>query len=407
MSRKVLRTWTQENTWPCPACGIKNPGRNIVCVSCGSPKWRETKDVVPTANPNQAVTDPALLGLASQGAHWKCLYCDGLERDSNGNCKKCGAERHEEDYPFEEARVKESDDANPPSSALPPLDQLAFGGLHSPGAFRSPSFDEDETPPPPPPKKPILPIALGIVGALIVISILLWIFIPRQIQTEITSITWKYTSVLHQKTLMHGDGWGNETDHAYPLTSKPDGYGPRSDSFNVMCEGKKSGTKECNPHNCNPHKVKIKENCRTEEYNCRTTRDCSDKQNGFSNCKEVEECDEREKCDEREETKYDTCYDTCNVFKDWCTYDYFDWPAIATKTTSGSDHKVFWPDLEAVGSDQRLDRTEFYKVTFGRDEKTWNYEPKSFQEFQTFETGASWTVKVNHAGQIWPIAPTP
>jgi hypothetical protein len=353
------------------------------CSSCGSPKEKDERYTSSAPDPSRAVTDPSLLAHAARGPNWECPHCGGHERDGKGECRSCGGLRREREE--ERDHKQTSGRIERPTSAPSCRKETTE---HSSWARKS---------------LPLMAIiGVGIVG---IISLLLWIFLPHKIEAQITSLHWEYTSDLRQKTLMHGEGWGNRTSFRYSTTSKPDGYGPRSDSFHVICEGRKYGTENCDPYDCNPHEVSYDCNCRSYECNCTTHQSCSDNENGFSDCEEVETCSTCQECETCSRTEYDTCYHQCDVIKDWCTYDYYEWPIIATEITNGSDHEVFWPKLAAEGTDQRLDRKEDYAVTFRKKEKTWAHKPKSLQEFQMFERGANWTVKVNRAGQIWPIAP--
>lgn len=81
-----------ENHWTCSACDTVNLGRNVRCVSCGDPKEANEKDSMGAG----AVTDPALIALAEQKAHWSCEHCGSKQRDPNGNCLSCAAPRADE-----------------------------------------------------------------------------------------------------------------------------------------------------------------------------------------------------------------------------------------------------------------------------------------------------------------------
>jgi len=392
MSSRVVRSWKQENAWPCNSCGAINLGRDMSCVKCGSRKEDDEQYVVPAADPSQAVVDPQLLDFASRGPNWKCPYCNGHERDGNGVCIGCGGQRHEEDHPSEppEAGREEEEPRHERRERREPMPM-----------YQS-SPDDDQ----PVRRRGLpLPAIFGIgLGAISLILFLCWFFIPHKVEAEVSSVRWEYTAELRQKTLMHGEDWGNRTSGTYFNTAKSDGYGPRDDSFNVMCEGRRSGTENCNPYDCNFHEVSYDCNCQSYDCNCTTHKSCTDKGNGFSDCSEVESCSTCNKCDTCTRTEHDTCYHQCDVYKDWCTYDYYDWPVVATEKTSGQDLNVYWPKLEAKGADQRLDKTEVYDTILVREDKTWKYEPKSLNEFKTFPSGARWLIKVNRAGQVWPIS---
>jgi len=209
-----------------------------------------------------------------------------------------------------------------------------------------------------------------------------WLFGTKEESASVSDISWTYTINLQQRTLRHGSDWE-------PI---------RSDAFNVSCDRRYYGDRDCNPHNCRPHQVSYSCNCRSEQCNCHTT--CRDQGNGFSRCSES--CSTCSKCETCYRTEYDTCYDSCPVYKDHCDYDYYDWPTINTKVTSGAAHNETWPVLEARPIDQRLVKTEKYEVVFKNGVENWKYTPKSLGEFRYFVTGVTWKLKVNRAGMVWP-----
>jgi hypothetical protein len=54
---------------------------------------------------------------------------------------------------------------------------------------------------------------------------------------------------------------------------------------------------------------------------------------------------------------------------------------------------------------QRLDKTETYKVVFADDKKKYEYEPKGADEFGKYTVGAAWKVKVGAMGGVTPEKP--
>lgn len=370
----IKRTWTVENKWRCDSCNEENLGRYMACQKCGSPKEKHEKDVVPSPESAPAVTDPELLRLANQGANWVCEYCGGQVRDEHGKCvKNCGAPK--------------------------PLGPVTVEAVYAPVIATTKRLGAQSRPPPTgvpgpgvsyqPPKIPKDPVPWKLIlipgGALLVGLFLMYLLAPWEVTTKVTSINWQYTSKLRQKTLMHAEDWG-----------APAG------SFNVSCSKKYYGDEDCHPHQCNPHSVSYECNCTSSECNCRTT--CSDKGNGFSSCSES--CSTCRSCSTCSRTEYDTCYDSCPVYKDWCAYDYYEWPVIKTLNTAGVTHDERWPELEAVGADQRIDRIEVYEVAFVdvKDVKeTWSYKPTGLVEFQKFDTNQTWRLKVNRLRIVAPL----
>lgn len=376
----VKRTWTVENKWICTSCRAENLGRYMECQTCRSPKEKDEKDILsgPTAS---EVKDPELLRLAGQRANWVCEFCGGQVRDEHGKCvKNCGAPRPQpEENSRARPRATPAPDAPAPARArqVPRPPPTTVPG---PGVPRYPSAAKKDFP-------------WWIVGVLAgggaLVALLTFLLVPKEVDAKVNSIRWMYTSDLRQKTLMHGEGWGSP-----------------SGSFNVSCSRKYYGDEDCNPHDCNPHSVSYECNCQTYDCNCRTT--CSDNGNGFSTCSES--CSTCSQCSTCSRTEYDTCYDRCPVYKDYCTYDYYEWPVVASQKTGSFEHDEKWPDLQASGPDQRLDRTEYYEVVFieaKTGKENWTYKPKTLPEFKTFDSKQLWRIKVNRLGSVTPLQRTP
>lgn len=396
MADYIKRTWVVENTWKCDSCGRDNLGRHMKCEGCGSPKEKQEKDNTSASTTAPAVTDPELLRLANQGANWVCEYCGGQVRNEHGKCvKNCGAPR-----------------ADPPSSPAPPPDgkgaPCAFcggfcggrcpqGAPYVPQAAPKPARAAPRPLPtgvPGPgvskPKAKPFKVPWWVVGAVLggggLIALLVWLLTSWEVEARVSGIEWTYTSNLRQRTTMHGEDWGSP-----------------SGAFNVSCQRKLYGTEDCHPHNCNAHSVSYECNCTSYECNCRTS--CTDNKNGFSSCSET--CSSCQRCSTCSRTEYDTCYDQCDVYKDWCSYDYYEWPIIATKETYGVTHDEHWADLKADGPLQRLDQHETYEVKFAGKEDAWKYRPGNLTEFQRFSTGATWKIQVNRLGMVHPVQVLP
>lgn len=386
----VKRTWTVENKWTCDSCGAENLGRHMACQKCGSPKEKHEKDVVPSPDAAPAVTDPELLRLAKQGANWVCGYCGGQVRDEHGKCvKNCGAPRVDPVLTKMAAEAAKAETeagvvlevSRPTGKPLSQPRPLPTG-VPGPGvSYRPPKIPKDPAP---------WKLIIGLGGGLLALAgLLAYLLTPWEEDAKVLTFRWTYTSDLRQKTLMHGEGWG-----------APAG------AFNTSCQSKYYGDEDCHPHNCNPHSVSYECNCTSYECNCRTT--CTDNKNGFSSCSES--CSTCQRCSTCSRTEYDTCYDRCPVYKDYCTYDYYEWPIIQSLKTGGFEHNERWPELEAKGADQRLDKTEFYEVTFMEaraSKKSWTYKPRSLAEFKTFDTKQLWRIEVNRLGSVTPLRRLP
>ncbi len=369
----VKKTRIVENTWVCSSCQSKQLGRHMKCQSCGSAKEKDEKDIVPEAATAQTVTNPELLKKAKDGPDWECEYCNGRVRNAEGQCSNCAATRAALQKDAEAIAGDWKRVGDDLRSVLPP----------SPGSAPPPPRAAYR--PPPIPKDPApWPLILGLGGAMLVLGLITLLLIPREVNASISGISWVYTADLRQKTQKHGTDWGSPSE---------------SSAFNVSCNKKYYGDEDCHPHDCRPHSESYECNCTSEECNCHES--CSSNGNGFSTC--TTRCSTCRSCSTCSRTVYDTCYDQCPVYKNWCEYDYYAWPVISTNQTAGTTHEVKWPDLAANGPDQRLDRTEKYKVAFTDGKDNWTHTPWSYAEFQKFSTGETWKLKVRRIGSVEPL----
>jgi hypothetical protein len=369
--RKHGTTRIVENTWKCTSCDTVNRGRDIVCINCGSPKEDDERYVIPGASNRTAVTNPEHLAMARAGKNWKCDFCGSHVRNTKGDCVNgCGAPREE---------PKEMRDTPPPRRNTRPRRQPARPKPRR----REPAYYDDSTPTYKRGmggiQKAIL--VLAIIGG---ISAFVWLMIfffgKHEDTATINNIAWHYTVELEQRETRHAEDWEMNV---------------RSGAFNKSCYSKYYGTEDCNPHDCNPHSASY--DCNPYECNCHES--CTDLDNGFSSC--TTSCSTCYQTCER--TEYDTCYDQCDVYEDWCSYDYYEWPVIATKKTHGDTHEVYWPDLEADTTlNQRLQKRQAYQVVFNGTEEQWTLKPSSLGEFKLYTPGDRWLIDYNRAGMIWP-----
>jgi len=84
----------------------------------------------------------------------------------------------------------------------------------------------------------------------------------------------------------------------------------------------------------------------------------------------------------------------------YCSYTMDEWQTIQTYTLEGNDLQPIYDDPN-LASDQRIgDKTEELTVTFSTADGEETYSPSTVYEFQQFDLGTTWTLKMNLVGGI-------
>ena len=402
-----------EMLWDCKKCGHKgNKGRDIECSQCGFNKTEDTEYSMPegykTAPGSQ---DPELINLADSGANYVCDYCHSESRAGSFDvCPECHAPRI--DVPVE-GHVAIFNPSTPPKNERTPDERLEEDLMQEVERQEAQRKRYQDAQPQEfvsgtslfHPLKNFLVVLVGIMSLALLVSVGVWLFSSKETEARVTKTQWSRFVSIARKTVKRGNDWRSMM---------------HVEAYNTTCFPKKKGEKKCNPYKCNPHTVFDKCHCREE--NCRDANcenyDCVPQQNGTAKCKQRCDrvCDERpekkcdrvcdEVCEQCPRTEHDTCYQTCDVIEDFCSYTYDDWGIVDIAETKGNDHEIFWPPLAPRGSDERIaNKWEKYSVSFQSIEGK-NYTIQvSETEYHRFRVEEVWKVKVSRAGGLTPVSP--
>lgn len=381
----IRRQWIVENEWPC-SCGTANLGRYTHCQSCGRAKGQEEENRE-RIDPTQVVTSTAILAQAAEGSHWSCQYCDGKQRRPDGHCQNCGSAQ---------ASLQEAKEAprsgNPSPAGAEPVSAFERSVDILEGRRVPPRLDA-----------PVMPSDQDILddlhrvgrekllrqAAAVVLSVLsicgliaagVYMFTPHRTMATVTHMQWSHHAEYQERQVFHGEDWGS----------------PPYDVFDTSCRSKYYGEENCHPRKCNAHT----ETVQGAAYDCRCKTSCTSKKNGFSNCSE--------RCDTcyRKETRtvYETCYDRCPVYRQWCSYSYYKWIGIKQSTAAGEGtQNITWPQLGVDDQSHRHEYSGTHTVQFLSEEgKTHAYHTNE-EEYTKFATGQVWNAEYTYAGTFRPI----
>lgn len=364
----MAKEWIVENTWNCSVCRKLNKGRDLNCRGCGCRKSLDTEDIIGHAD--EAITDRALLAQANAGM-WVCGFCGCQERTLEGNCSHCGGgQEHKDSSP----RKKTSSTRLEPSVSGRPGDPSYWGTRR--GKIMYAGW-----------------IVVGLLLGALLVKAIWWLVTPREVDARVVQTSWKHTENLRERETRSGEGWGRPGTKGFYNEA----------AFNVSCHQRYYGEERCHPHDCNPRRVTYE--CRCTTYDCNCRNECSDNKNGYSTCRRV--CSSCKSCDTCSRTEYDTCYDSCPVYKDWCSYSYHEWPVKETKESFGYTHDVSWPGLlPNPQRSQRVQRVAQYQVLFrdSAENSTLTYEPTELAVFKQFFVDDTWKLEVGKVtGKVNPV----
>jgi hypothetical protein len=117
--------------------------------------------------------------------------------------------------------------------------------------------------------------------------------------------------------------------------------------------------------------------------------------------------DTREVCEQRTVDRgngYAEVVEECHdVSTQYCSYDVMEWQTIQTYTLDGNDVFPVYADPN-VSAGQRLgSESEDYTVYFDTENGEITYSPGSLTEFQQYDTGTTWTLKLNALGRVLSV----
>lgn len=342
-----------ENEWTCPNCSTRNKGSLKTCENCGAPQPENVQ--FETAAEQKFVTDAEQVKAAQGGADLHCAYCGTRNSASAETCIQCGADL-KEGKAREAGRIMQAPPAQPKaikcdncgtensgsnavcSNCGSPLPRMAAPPLAAPPPAKS-----GLTPAAPINAKTnnkrnllILGAVMACLAAICIGVLVLFVFPTSSVEGTVVDVAWE-TYVPVQE--IRAVDYNDQRGN------------PPSDAYNVSCRDESRDV-------CEQKTV--------------------DKGNGYSEV--VEEC----------HTETET----------YCSYTVDEWTTIQTYTLQGNDLRPMYDD-PSLTSGQRLgDESEKLTVTFSTEDGDKFYNPGSVSEFQQFDLGTTWTLKMNLVGGI-------
>jgi membrane protease subunit (stomatin/prohibitin family) len=351
MNRRTSKGFI-ELEWTCPNCSTRNKGFQKTCVNCGAPQPDNVQFEAPAEK--KFVSEEQAGELKKRGADIHCGFCGTRNPSTATTCSQCGAD-------LKEGKARESGrEIDMPAGKLESV-TCPNCGTENPGA--NINCTKCGAPLPRPAsltpavpastqvteaaakgamKKPNWLLIGGIIAALAICcvgALVLFVFPSQSVQATVSDVYWQ-TSVPVQEI--------RAVDYNDERGSPPSG------AYNVSCREE------------------------SQEF-------CEEKtiDRGDGSAEVVEEC--------HTETQQ------------YCDYTVDEWSTIQTYTLDGHDLNPFY-EQPSLSSDQRLGNEQAdFTVYFDTPKGEITYNPGDLGEFQQFQPGSTWTLKLNAVGGVLSV----
>jgi ribosomal protein L40E len=332
--------------WVCPNCNSRNPGPVKTCANCGAPQ-PENVQFERTVD-EKLVTEEKAVQAAQAGADIHCGFCGTRNPATATTCSQCGGDL-KEGMKRQSGQVMQARPEGPRTvnctncGTENPVSNTMCAKCGSPlprGAAPASAASVLSKPAAAAAKKKPNWLLFGGIGTALLLCcaavLFLFVFPSRSLQGTVTDVHWQ-TSVPVQEI--------QAVDHSNERGSPP------SDAYNVSCH------------------TESRDVCEQKTI---------DKGNGYAEV--VEEC--------HTETEQN------------CDYTVDEWRTIQTYTLDGNDLFPVYADPSLTTDQRQGSPSEDLKVIFSTEDGQKTYSPGTVSEFQQFETGSQWMIKMNALGGV-------
>jgi len=346
MARKRTVGYVQLE-WTCPNCSTRNPGGNKTCQNCGAPQPENVK--FERAADEKLVADENALKAAKGGADYICPYCSTRNRGDAKTCTQCGGDLVEAKRRAAGAELQRNEGpkevtctncgtVNPAASANCSKCGAALPRFVSPAQAAAASA-KTATGKSPTKKKTNWLLIGGLAGGLLLCCLtvlILFVFPTSSVEARVQQVHWE-TSVPVQAQ--------EEVRHTNESGSAP------SDAYDVSCHTESEQV-------CEERTI--------------------DQGNGYAEV--VEEC--------HDETT------------DYCSYTVIEWQTVQTYTLDGENLSPVYSDPNITSGQRIGSASDEFTVYFDTEDGQMTYSPGDLSEFQQFQIGSTWTLKLNALGAV-------
>ncbi|MBN1219474.1 MAG: zinc ribbon domain-containing protein [Anaerolineae bacterium] len=361
MARKTVGYVRTE--WTCPNCQTRNPGPQKTCTSCGMPQPDDVK--FEQAAHEELITAEDELKKAKAGPDVHCYYCGSRNPAGATNCSQCGAD-------LTEGTARQSGQVLG-ARRQGPAQKITCSACGAENEANAPkcaqcgaSLARPEAEPKTRPEvQPAATRRIGLFGGIGLAVLLLLcvagiVFMVLSRRTEdirgtVSGVTWTRTIAIEALQPVEHEAWQDDIP---------------AEAVMGVCTQKVHHTQSDPAPNA-------REVCGTP-YSV-------DKGSGYAEV--VQDCE-------------------YEVFADWCKYTVDEWRQVDEVSQSGNDLNPHWPPVSALNQNQREgERSEDYEVIFNAEDGQYTYHPDSEAEFDDYQIGSRWILKVNTFNAVLETEP--
>lgn len=342
-----------ELEWTCPNCDTRNRGSSKTCTNCGAPQPEDVQFEAPTEG--KFVSEEKAGELRKRGADIHCGFCGTRNPSDATTCSQCGGDLSEGVARKSGREIKSPSGPqtvickncgteNPAAKVNctecgSPLPRLGRSGDTAQASEIKAGSGSSSTSVQSAKKKPNWLVLGGIAAGLLIccLAVIFLFALPSQsVQATVRDVYWE-TSVPVQEV--------QKVRHTNERGNSP------SAAFDLSCS------------------TESQEVCEEKTV---------DRGDGFAEV--VEEC-------HTESEQY-------------CDYTVDEWTTIQTFTLNGHDVNPVYSQPN-LSTGQRLgDSSAEFTVNFDTNEGEKSYSPSNTTEFQQFQIGSTWTIRMNALGGV-------
>ncbi len=350
--------------WTCPKCNNRNPGLEKTCLSCGAPQPQDVQFV--QGAQQELKQDEVLKKAAEAGADIHCAFCGARNPAGATVCSQCGADlksgtRREagkvigayQAGPARQLACPSCDSMNP-ETALKCANcgaQLKLAPAAAPEVAPAAALRSNRW----------LWVGGAVLAIICLIAIISFAFLsaPRTTQNGIVEdVEWQTSVAVEQLGPVSHSAWQDELPQGAQLGN---------------CQDQVRETVDQQPASGKYDKV-----CGTP-YTLDT---------GSGVGQVVQDC------------QYE-------VYAPFCDYTVQEWSVVNEARQSGNDFAPVFANPTLASSQRLGGQTASYVVVFEADNGQYTYTVSSLEEFQKFQIGTQWSLKINGFGNIVSVEPAP